>query len=135
MQLSLVDSVSARFKNARVKKMPLNIRMHWNAGTACMSECVLKRSRVGVCVSALLRAAVFLRSIARTPFRAIPWRSPKSISLKNTQRSIYKAKSLACSLANGGQKGLSPGFRATRLTFVQEKRGPSLGDFCLFSCV
>ena len=30
------------FKNARVEKMLLNIRIHWNAGTACVSECVLK---------------------------------------------------------------------------------------------
>ena len=40
--LSMVDSVSARLKNARVEKMPLNICIQWNAGTACMSECVLK---------------------------------------------------------------------------------------------
>ena len=39
---AMVDSVSARFKNARVEKMPLNIRIQWNAGTACVSECVLK---------------------------------------------------------------------------------------------
>ena len=38
----MVDSVSARFKNARVEKMLLNIRIQWNAGTACVSECVLK---------------------------------------------------------------------------------------------
>ena len=29
-----------RLKNARVEKM--HIRMQWNAGTACVSECVLK---------------------------------------------------------------------------------------------
>ena len=28
---ALVDSVSARFKNARVEKMPLNIRIQWNS--------------------------------------------------------------------------------------------------------
>ena len=39
---AMVDSVSVRFKNARVKKMLLNIRIQWNAGTACVSECVLK---------------------------------------------------------------------------------------------
>ena len=38
----MVDSVSVRFKNARVEKGPLNIRIQWNAGTACVSECVLK---------------------------------------------------------------------------------------------
>ena len=38
----MVDSVSVRFKNTRVEKMSLNIRIQWNAGTACMSECVLK---------------------------------------------------------------------------------------------
>ena len=38
----MVDSVSVRFKNARVEKMPLNIHMQWNAGTARASECVLK---------------------------------------------------------------------------------------------
>ena len=31
------------FQNARVEKMPLKIRIQWNAGTACMSECVLKK--------------------------------------------------------------------------------------------
>ena len=38
----MVDSVSVRFKNARVEKMPLNIRIQWNAGTACVSEGGLK---------------------------------------------------------------------------------------------
>ena len=39
----MVDSVSVRLKNASVsKKMPLNICIQWNAGTACVSECVLK---------------------------------------------------------------------------------------------
>ena len=38
----MVDSVSVRVKNARVEKMPVNIRIQWNAGTACVSECVLK---------------------------------------------------------------------------------------------
>ena len=38
----MVDSVSVRFKNARVEKLPSNIRIQWNAGTACVSECVLK---------------------------------------------------------------------------------------------
>ena len=28
--------------NARVERMPVNIRIQWNAGTACVSECVLK---------------------------------------------------------------------------------------------
>ena len=39
---ALADSMSAHFKNARVEKMPLNIRTQWNGGTACVSECVLK---------------------------------------------------------------------------------------------
>ena len=34
--------MSVRFKNARVEKMPSNIRIQWSAGTACVSECVLK---------------------------------------------------------------------------------------------
>ena len=38
----MVDSVSVRLKNARVEKMLLNIRIQWHAGTACVSECVLK---------------------------------------------------------------------------------------------
>ena len=38
----MVDSVSVRFKNARVENVPLNIRKQWNAGTACVSERVLK---------------------------------------------------------------------------------------------
>ena len=29
-------------KTARVEKMPLNIRIQWNAGTTCVSECMLK---------------------------------------------------------------------------------------------
>ena len=41
--LTMVDSVSVRFKNASVSnKMPLNIRIQRNAGTACVSGCVLK---------------------------------------------------------------------------------------------
>ena len=38
----MVDSVSVRVKNARVETELLNIRIQWNAGTACVSECVLK---------------------------------------------------------------------------------------------
>ena len=38
----MVDSVLVRLQNARVKKMPLNIHIQWNAGTACLSECVLQ---------------------------------------------------------------------------------------------
>ena len=38
----MVGSVSGRFRNARVEKMPLNIRIQTNAGTACVSERVLK---------------------------------------------------------------------------------------------
>ena len=38
----MVDSVSVHLKNARVEKMPLNIRIQRNAGTACVSVCVLK---------------------------------------------------------------------------------------------
>ena len=35
--------MSVRFKNASVsEKCLLNIRIQWNAGTACVSECVLK---------------------------------------------------------------------------------------------
>ena len=30
------------FKNAHVEKVPLNIRIQWNAGTASVSECMLK---------------------------------------------------------------------------------------------
>ena len=39
---ALVDSVPVRFKSARVEKMPLYICIQWNAGTGCVSECVLK---------------------------------------------------------------------------------------------
>ena len=48
----MVDCVSVRFKDASVEKMPLNIRIQWNAGTACVSECVLKNASVS---GALLR--------------------------------------------------------------------------------
>ena len=56
---AMVDSVSVRFKNARVEKVLLNIGIQWNAGSACVPECVLKTLwRVGVCVSALLSSIV-----------------------------------------------------------------------------
>ena len=39
----MVDSVSVRFKNASVSKSAFkHDRILWNAGTACVSECVLK---------------------------------------------------------------------------------------------
>ena len=43
-------------KKCTCRKMPLNIRIQWNAGTACVLECVLKTlaCRVVFCVSALL---------------------------------------------------------------------------------
>ena len=34
----LVSSVSARFKQARVETMTLNLRKQWYEGTACVSE-------------------------------------------------------------------------------------------------
>ena len=34
--------VGAFSKRLHVEKLPLNIRIQWNAGTACMSECMLK---------------------------------------------------------------------------------------------
>ena len=39
----MVDSMSVRLENARVEKKPLNICTQWNAETACVSECVLKK--------------------------------------------------------------------------------------------
>ena len=38
----MADSVSVRFKHARVETMLLNICIQWNSGTACVSEYVLK---------------------------------------------------------------------------------------------
>ena len=42
----MVDSVSVRFKSARVEKSKNafrhNYRIQWNVGTACVSDCVLK---------------------------------------------------------------------------------------------
>ena len=39
----MVDSVSVRVKNASVSKNAFkHNRIQWNAGTACVSECVLK---------------------------------------------------------------------------------------------
>ena len=42
---AFVDRVSVRVKNARVEKVPqiLNIPLLYKTGTACVSECVLKR--------------------------------------------------------------------------------------------
>ena len=42
------------FKNACVEKKPLNIRLQWNAGTARVSECMLKMLACQGCVLALL---------------------------------------------------------------------------------
>ena len=43
--------VGAFKKRSRVAKMPLDIRTQWNAGTACVSECVLKTLACrGLCV-------------------------------------------------------------------------------------
>ena len=56
---ALLDSVSARFKNARVEKMPLNIRIQWNAGTACVLECVLK--------------TLACRGLRVGPSKCLPW--------------------------------------------------------------
>ena len=39
---ALIDSVSVHLKSAHVEKMPLNFHTQKNAGTACVSECVLK---------------------------------------------------------------------------------------------
>ena len=54
--------------------MPLNIRIQWNAGTACVSECVLKTLACRVCVSALLswKTADFCR-LAVMPLGQPPW--------------------------------------------------------------
>ena len=38
------------FNNARVEKMPLNIRIQWNAGTACVSEWNAGTACVSECV-------------------------------------------------------------------------------------
>ena len=60
--------MSARFKNAHVEKMPLNIRIQWNAGTASVPECGLKTLacrglRVGPSkVSILSKSALARRS-------------------------------------------------------------------------
>ena len=40
------------------KKCFLNIRIQWNVGTDCVSECVLKTLACRGCVSALLKVCV-----------------------------------------------------------------------------
>ena len=44
--LSIGSQRVGAFKNARVEKMPLNIRVQWNVGIALVSECVLKNASV-----------------------------------------------------------------------------------------
>ena len=39
---AMVDSVSVRLKTLACRKNALNIRIQWNTGTACVSECVLR---------------------------------------------------------------------------------------------
>ena len=47
-----------------LKKMPLNIRILWNAGTACVSECVLKTLACrGWCVGPSKRITCFPESV------------------------------------------------------------------------
>ena len=60
-------SASVHKKNASVsKKMFVNVRVQWNAGTACVSECVLKTPACrGLRVSpskSLTEVEAFLRS-------------------------------------------------------------------------
>ena len=40
--LSIGRQCVGAFFNTRVEKIPLNMCIQWNAGTACVSECVLK---------------------------------------------------------------------------------------------
>ena len=82
----MVDSVPVHFKNARVEKMPLNIRIKWNVGTACVSECVLKTLacrglRVGVCVSAPLSFVSALHRVFQDvgPAPSAAWRDLPSL--------------------------------------------------------
>ena len=42
----MVDSVSVRFKNARVEKVPLSICIQWNAGTACENAGIHRFSQI-----------------------------------------------------------------------------------------
>ena len=71
--------VGAFSKRQRVKKMSLNIRIQWNAGTACVSECVLKTLacrglRVGpskMTIGDKLRRNLG-RSLVGVPFHGLP---------------------------------------------------------------
>ena len=51
--------------------MPLNIRIHWNAGTACVSECMLK-------TLAGRGLRVRLRRVGPSKVRAVPRIAPKN---------------------------------------------------------
>ena len=71
--------------------MPLNVRIQWNAGTACVSECVLKTLACRVwqtCVSALLRPAL-LGLPLRSPPPSTESKTPKTrkVSKKSPERS------------------------------------------------
>ena len=89
----MVDSVSVRFKKARVEKVPLNIRIQWNAGTACVSECVLK-------------------TLACRGLRVGPSKFPKQFSFPENTQTLA---GIACTIAEG------PGGVFLCLTFPRPK--------------
>ena len=85
----MVDSVSVRFKNARVEKLASNIRIQWNAGTACVSECVLKTLacrglRVGPSKTLTLQSLLFWKKQGFSPKKS------KGFSLRGTLKSLEK---------------------------------------------
>ena len=88
-------------KGAHTNRLTARERDHW----------LLQRLAISSCE--------FRASIARTPFCAILWRSPK-----NGEKFTPHFR----------RKGLSPEFRATRL-LARNSRRASLEIFCLFSCV
>ena len=78
----MVDSVSVRFKNARahVEKIPLNIHTH--AGTACVSECVLKTLgcrglRVGPSKIPRQNAKITFQGHGTGKIAKLAWRAPR----------------------------------------------------------
>ena len=107
---AMVDSVSVRLKNASVsKKMSLNIRIQWNAETACVSECVLK--------------TLACRGLRVGPSKVWTYVSEQFISKRSRQKFTRTFWKSSCERHLWGISGFWVGFWASlSLSSGEEKR-------------
>ena len=86
--------VGAFQKRSRVEKIPLDIRMQWNAGTACVSECVLKTLacqglRVGPSIFSRTFEAFILR-VRKYPTKLQEGQGLSSGEVRGTSRQVWE---------------------------------------------